>query len=113
MSNIDIRAKYPEIFNYLFDYVLIDNGKNLPLIFNIGSQGYCLIEEDYEKIINLMIYERVRLINHLNELNLPDLSINLVPFWNPYLKKFVEIPRNGINDYILNINKLHEEDKNI
>jgi hypothetical protein len=71
MEEIELRQKYSDIFNNLFDYVLVETTES-SMILRVSTMSFLLIEEDYVDIKNLMKKIGVKIVNNAEEVRPKD-----------------------------------------
>lgn len=91
MEEIELRQKYPDIFDNLSDFALVGTPESL-VILNISTMSFHLIEEDYDysEIKKLMKKEGVKIVRNAEEVRPKDF-VQYHNMWDDEQKTFRKI----------------------
>ena len=84
MEETQLRLKYADIFDNLSDYVLVGTEDSF-VILKVSTMNFCLIEEDYLEIKNLMVKMGVRFVNDAEDVR-PNDFVKYHNVWDEELK---------------------------
>jgi hypothetical protein len=98
MEELELRQKYPDIFENLSDFALVGTPESL-MILKISIMSFLLIEEDYSEIKNLMKKEGVKIVRNAEEVRPKDF-VQYHNVWDEEQKIFRKISQSE-HDQIL------------
>jgi hypothetical protein len=93
MNEQQLLQAYPEIFNNLSDYAVISNKGDKPLvytIFNRTTNGYVLVEEESDKVAELMLKKGALLYDSIEEAWNPEYEPHSLK-WDDNKKEWVKV----------------------